>query len=200
MEFGSLRNGDVLVVVDVQQDFVSGSLPVPGGAQVIRPLNACIGAFHDAGLVVVATRDWHPANHLSFQEQGGPWPAHCVARTPGAAFAAGLKAAEGAWLVSKATSPHREAYSAFEGTDLDRRLQRLGAKRLVVGGLATDYCVLRTVLDARSRGYETFVLADAIRAVDAKPGDGENAEDEMIRAGAHFITTGEVLGEALFDG
>jgi nicotinamidase/pyrazinamidase len=200
MEFGSLQKGDVLVLVDVQQDFVTGSLAVPGGAQVIAPLNACIAAFRKAGLVVVATRDWHPPNHLSFREQGGPWPPHCVAGTPGAAFATGLKALEGAWLVSKATSPNREAYSGFEGTDLQRRLERLGARRLFVGGLATDYCVLRTVLDARKHGYETFVLTDAIRAVDAKPGDGDQAEDEMIRAGAHFITTGEILGEALFGG
>ncbi len=195
----ALRRGDVLVLVDVQEDFVSGSLAVPDGAGVIGPLNACVAAFHEAGLVVVATRDWHPATHQSFREQGGPWPAHCVAHTPGAAFARGLKLPEGTWLVSKATRPAREAYSGFEGTDLDARLKRLGARRLFVGGLATDYCVLRTVLDARSRGYETFVLTDAIRAVDAKPGDGDAAEDEMIRAGARFTTTAEVLGEEAFD-
>jgi nicotinamidase/pyrazinamidase len=200
MEVQALRKGDVLVIVDVQRDFVTGSLPVPGGAEVIPPLNACIAAFREAGLPVGASRDWHPPDHGSFLEHGGLWPAHCVAGTPGAAFAAGLNVPDGALIVSKATTPNREAYSAFEGTDLQRRLQGYGAKRLFVGGLATDYCVLRTVLDARARAYETFVLADAIRAVDANPGDGERAEDAMIGAGAHFVATGEVLGETLFDG
>lgn len=199
MSVAPLRKGDILLVVDVQEDFVSGSLAVPGGAEVIPPLNECIAAFHKAGLVVVATRDWHPPDHLSFREQGGPWPAHCVAGTPGAAFAARLKLPEGAWIASKATRAAREAYSGFEGTDLDRRLNRLGKVRLFVGGLATDYCVLRTVLDARTRGYETFVLADAIRAVNVKPGDGDEAEDDMIRAGAHFITTAELLGKSDLD-
>jgi len=200
MSVRPLRKGDILVVVDVQEDFVSGSLAVPGGAEVIPPLNDCIATFHKEGLVIVATRDWHPPDHMSFREQGGPWPVHCVAKTPGAAFAARLKLPEGTWIASKATKAAREAYSGFEGTDLDRRLNRLGKVRLFVGGLATDYCVLRTVLDARTRGYETWVLADAIRAVNAKPGDGDEAEDDMIRAGAHFITTAELLGKADLDG
>ncbi len=200
MSVAPLRKGDILLVVDVQEDFVSGSLAVPDGAEVIPPLNDCLAAFHKLGLVVVATRDWHPPDHVSFHEQGGPWPAHCVAKSPGAAFAARLKLPEGTWIASKATKAAREAYSGFEGTDLDRRLNRLGQVRLFVGGLATDYCVLRTVLDARTRGYETWVLADAIRAVNVKPGDGDEAEDDMIRAGAHFITTAELLGKADLDG
>jgi len=200
MSVAPLRKGDILLVVDVQEDFVSGSLAVPGGAEVIPPLNDCLAAFHKLGLVVVATRDWHPPDHVSFHEQGGPWPAHCVAKTAGAAFPARLKLPEGTWIASKATKASREAYSGFEGTDLDRRLNRLGPVRLFVGGLATDYCVLRTVLDARTRGYETWVLADAIRAVNVKPGDGDEAEDDMIRAGAHFITTAELLGKADLDG
>jgi nicotinamidase/pyrazinamidase len=187
MTASQLRQGDVLVIVDVQNDFVSGSLAVPGAREVIAPLNRYIAEFVRNGLRVVATRDWHPASHLSFHEQGGPWPAHCVAKTSGAAFAPGLHLPEGTWLVSKATSPSREAYSAFEHTDLQQRLKGFGAKRLFVGGLATDYCVLRTVLDAISRGYATFVLADAIRAVDANPGDGEHAEDAMQRDGAVFM-------------
>jgi nicotinamidase/pyrazinamidase len=193
---GALRRGDVLLIVDVQNDFVSGSLAVPGGGEVIAPLNAWIRAFEHLGLPVVATRDWHPGDHCSFVEQGGQWPPHCVGGTEGAAFAKALKLPAGTWLVSKATRPDREAYSGFEGTDLDRRLRQQQAKRLFVGGLATDYCVLRTVLDARSRGYETYVIADAIRAVNVKPGDGEQAQDEIIRAGASFVTLEDFLDEA----
>ena len=192
----NLAQGDVLVVVDVQNDFVTGSLAVPEAADVIAPLNRYIAAFAHKGLRVVATRDWHPADHQSFREQGGPWPAHCIAKSAGAAFAAGLRLPVGVWLVSKATQSGREAYSAFEGTDRERRLQRLNAKRLFVGGLATDYCVLRTVLDAIGHGYATFVLADAIRAVDVDPGDGERAEAEMRGAGAVFVRLEDFEAEA----
>lgn len=193
-----LGQGDVLVVVDVQNDFVTGSLAVPGAADIIVPLNRYIALFVRNGLRVVATRDWHPASHMSFRGQGGPWPSHCVAQTPGAAFAPGLHLPEGAWLVSKATSPSREAYSGFERTDLDQRLKGFGAKRLFIGGLATDYCVLRTVLDSLSRGYITFVLEDAIRAVDVDPGDGENAVAAMQRDGAAFVRYEELLEEEDF--
>jgi nicotinamidase/pyrazinamidase len=137
---------------------------------------------------------------MSFREQGGPWPAHCVAGTQGAKFATRLKLPDDVWLVTKATSAAREAYSGFEGTDLHARLQRLGAKRLFVGGLATDYCVLRTVIDARARDYATCVLADAIRAVDVNPGDGENAEEAMRNAGAVFVAYETLFPEAGFDG
>ena len=200
MGFGALRRGDVLVIVDVQADFVSGSLKVPGAAQVIAPLNACIAAFRRAGLPVVATRDWHPPEHRSFRRYGGLWPAHCVAGTDGADFAAGLELPGDAWIISKATIATLEAYSGFEGTDLDTRLKREGANRLFVGGLATDYCVLRTVLDARALGYETVILQDAIRAVNAGPGDGERALAGMRRAGAWFATTNEALGEPALHG
>jgi nicotinamidase/pyrazinamidase len=199
---GALRKGDVLVVVDVQNDFVTGSLAVPGGADVVAPLNAWIEAFERESLPVVATRDWHPANHSSFRDQGGPWPPHCVAGTQGAAFAPGLRLRlpTGTLLVSKATRPDRDAYSGFEGTDLNPRLKRLGVKRLFVGGLATDHCVLRTVVDARRNGYETFVLADAIRAVDVHPGDGDEAEAAMSRAGASFIRLDDLLVEPQLHG
>lgn len=197
---GALRKGDVLVVVDLQNDFVTGSLAVPGGAEVIAPLNAWIEAFEREALPVVATRDWHPANHCSFNDQGGPWPPHCVAGTQGARFAPGLRLPAGAWLVSKATRPDRDAYSGFEGTDFGRRLRRLRAKRLFVGGLATDYCVLRTVVDSCRHGYETFVLGDAIRAVDVHPGDGDEAEAAMIRAGASFVRLDDLFEEAPLHG
>jgi len=191
-----LQPGDALVVVDVQNDFVSGSLAVPGGAGVIGPLNRWIEAFEARDLPVIATRDWHPADHLSFRTRGGPWPAHCVAGTPGADFVPGLEMPAAALRVSKATHADRDAYSGFEGTALAEGLRRIGVHRLFVGGLATDYCVLRTVLDARRNGYATFLLADAIRAVNVHPGDGDAAIAEMLGAGAVAITLEDVEAEA----
>lgn len=194
---GALRKGDVLVVVDVQVDFVSGSLAIPGAAGVVEPLNAWIDAFVRNGLRIVATRDWHPANHSSFREQGGPWPAHCIAGTPGAAFAPGLKLPAETWIISKATQPDRDAYSGFEGTTLGDWLRHHHSARLFVGGLATDYCVLHTVLDACERGFGTFVLADAIAAVDARPGDGGRARAAMEQAGAAFVTLADIPAEVV---
>lgn len=196
-KFGmALRQGDALVIVDVQNDFVSGSLAVPHGDDVVAPLNRYIDAFVHARLPIVATRDWHPPDHQSFRERGGPWPRHCVAGTAGAAFVAELALPLTAWIVSKATDRAQEAYSGFAGTDLGPWLERAGVQRLFIGGLATDYCVLRTVLDARSRGYDTFVLADAIRAVDVKPGDGAAACEQMRQAGAAFVHFEDLVDEA----
>jgi nicotinamidase/pyrazinamidase len=192
---GGLQHGDVLLVVDMQSDFVSGALAVPDAAAVIAPLNRYIREFVQRDLRVVATRDWHPPHHMSFREEGGPWPPHCVAGTEGAAFTGRLKLPPNAWIVSKATHPSREASSAFEGTDLAARLTRLRARRLFVGGLATDCCVLRTVLGALGHGFETWVLADAIRPVEVNPGDGDRAEDEMQRAGAHFVCFEDLFPE-----
>ena len=184
----TLRPGDALIVVDVQNDFLpGGSLPVPGGDEIVPLLNDYIAAFERAGLPVFATRDWHPAEHCSFRGRGGPWPVHCVAGSAGAAFAPGLHLPPSAVVVSKGTAPERDAYSGFEGTDLDARLGTAGARRVFVGGLATDYCVLDTVKEAVARGYATVLLADAVRAVDVKPGDGRRAKVEMVRRGAASI-------------
>ncbi len=185
-----LQPGDALVIVDVQNDFLPGGrLAVPEGDAVVPPLNAWIRQFQQAGLPVVATRDWHPADHCSFQAQGGPWPPHCVAGSTGAEFAPGLKLPDDVIVVSKATTPDKDAYSGFEGTDLAERLRNLGVKRLFVGGLATDYCVLNTVLDALKNGFETWVITDAIRAVNVNPDDGDKALERMRQAGARFVTT-----------
>lgn len=184
--------GDALVIVDVQGDFVTGSLAVPGGAEVIAPLNRAAAAFAARGLPVIATRDWHPDDHAAFHEQGGPWPVHCVAGTPGADSADGLELPGGTTIVEKADTAAVDAYSAFQGTELAVDIRARGIRRLVVGGLATDYCVLNTVTDAIAEGFDVVVLDDAIRAVDVQPGDGDRAEDAMRRAGARFATTEDV--------
>ena len=182
----TLDQGDVLVVVDVQNDFLpGGSLAVPRGDEVVPVLNRYLAAFMHRGLPILATRDWHPPNHCSFQPYGGPWPPHCVAGSAGAAFAPALELPASTVLITlKGTQPEKDAYSAFDGTDLDARLRAHGVGRLFVGGLATDYCVLCTVEDGLKAGYAIVLLQDAIRAVNVRPGDGERAEAEMIRLGA----------------
>lgn len=180
-----LQAGDALLIIDVQRDFTpGGSLAVPDGDAVVAPLNAWISRFRAEGLPIFATFDWHPADHCSFREQGGPWPAHCVAGTCGAESAAGLALPIGVRRVAKATGRDTDAYSGFSGTDLDAQLQRGLVRRLFVGGLATDYCVFQSVLDARRLGYEVVLLQEAMRAVDVKPGDGERAVAAMLEAGA----------------
>jgi nicotinamidase/pyrazinamidase len=180
--------GDALLIVDVQQDFLpGGALGVPRGDEVVGALNRCIGLFHARDLPIVATRDWHPADHCSFKAQGGPWPVHCVADTGGAAFATGLALPRDATVISKATTAERDAYSGFQGTDLAQRLRAQSVRRVFVGGLATDYCVLHSALDAAEQGLEPVVLLDAIRAVEISPGDGDDAIRRMREAGARTI-------------
>lgn len=179
------RPGDALIIVDVQNDFLpGGSLAVPGGDAVIAPINRYAARFSKDAHPVFATRDWHPGNHCSFKANGGPWPPHCVAGSRGAEFAAGLEIPQTAAVISKATDPGRDAYSGFEGTDLQRQLRAKGIRRVFVAGLATDYCVLATVKDALAQGFQAVVLADAVRAVDVAPGDGERALREMRARGA----------------
>src|SRR3990167_7105549 len=138
-----LGAGDALLIVDVQSDFLpGGSLAVPRGDEVVAVLNGYLAAFRNSGLPVVATRDWHPPDHCSFRQQGGPWPPHCVAGSEGAGFAPQLQLPTDATVISKATAQQSDAYSGFEGTELDRLLRQSGVRRLFVGGLATDYCVL----------------------------------------------------------
>jgi nicotinamidase/pyrazinamidase len=186
-------SGDALLIIDVQNDFLpGGSLAVPQGDAVVPALNRCIELFAGKKLPVYASRDWHPADHCSFQAQGGPWPPHCLANTHGAAFAAKLELPADVVVISKADTPEVDAYSAFGDTDLDRRLKAAGIKRLFAGGLATDYCVLNTVRDALTLGYAVILLTDAIRAVDVKFGDGERALAEMRRLGAQFATSMEL--------
>lgn len=181
-----------LMLVDVQKDFLpGGSLAVPAGDAVVPVLGRYITLARVRGMPIFASRDWHPARHCSFREEGGVWPVHCVAGTPGAEFAPGLELPPGAVIINKATQTDVDAYSAFAGTDLAQRLHDLGIKRILVGGLATDYCVLNTVLDALKEGFEVLLLEDAIRAVNVRPGDGERAEMRMREAGATAIRIGD---------
>lgn len=187
------ESGDALLAIDVQNDFLpEGALAVPDGDAVVAPLNAYIERFQREGLPVFFTRDWHTPDHCSFRDRGGPWPPHCIAGSPGAGFAPGLHLPPGAIVVSKATTAEKDAYSGFQGTALDAELKRLGVGRVWVGGLATDYCVLNTVRDALALGYRVVLLADAIRAVDVKPGDGAAAEREMLGKGALPMTLAEL--------
>ncbi len=185
----TLKDRDALIVVDVQHDFLpGGSLGVPGGDRIIPVLNDYITLFASRNLPVIATRDWHPTDHCSFQAQGGPWPVHCVQETQGAAFPDALKLPGEVIVISKGTRPERDAYSGFEDTVLHERLQQMQVQRLFIGGLATDYCVQATVLDACALGYTVFLLADAVAAVNVHPGDGVRALDKMKVAGARLIS------------
>jgi len=185
--------GSALIIVDVQRDFMpGGALPVPKGDEVIPALNSYIEVFSKLGRPIIATRDWHPQDHVSFKPKG-PWPPHCVQGTPGAEFHPDLRLPEDAIIVSKATEPDKEAYSGFEGTDLAEGLRALRVRRLFIGGVATDYCVKATVLDGLRLGFEVFVLEDAIRGVDVNPGDSERAIREMLSAGAVLIRLEEVV-------
>jgi nicotinamidase/pyrazinamidase len=177
----------VLLLADLQVDFCpGGALGVPGGDEIIQTVNDYVRFFHRRRLPIVATRDWHPPNHCSFQEQGGPWPVHCLQTSRGAQFHPDLIVPPGTTIVSKATDPKKEAYSAFEGTTLEERLRDMSAETLYVSGLATDYCVKQTVLDACRLGFRVVVLEDAVRGIDATPGDCKRAIGEMRAAGAIF--------------
>ncbi len=190
----SPHSGDALLIVDVQRDFLpDGALGVPGGNVVVPVLNRYLGLFRNRP--VIFSRDWHPENHVSFRAQGGPWPAHCIAGSTGAAFAPGLEVPASALVISKATEPGINAYSAFDHTELADWLRLRSCSRLFVGGLATDYCVRASVLDALAEGFAVILLVDAIRAVDVQPSDGERAIRQMLDAGALAATLAQFGGE-----
>jgi nicotinamidase/pyrazinamidase len=174
-----------LVVVDVQNDFCpGGALAVPGGDSIIPVLNRAISAFRRSCLPLVFTRDWHPRNHCSFKEQGGIWPRHCVARTLGAGFHPRLEVPRGSIVVSKATKPDSEAYSGFQGTDLEKRLKKLGVEELYVCGLATDYCVKQTALDGLAAGFDVYVMTDCVKGVNLRKSDSSAALRLVMKRGA----------------
>lgn len=181
-----LGPADAVIAVDVQRDFCpGGALPVSHGDEIVPVLNAWMDAADAADATVVASRDWHPPGHVSFESRGGPWPPHCVQETPGAAFHDELRLPDDAMIVSKGEHPDFDQYSAFDRTDLAAILRRRGVKRLWIGGLAEDVCVRATVLDARREGFETHLLVDATRPVD--PAQGRAVLNEMRDAGAELV-------------
>ena len=186
-----LHSDDALLVVDCQNDFFpGGALAVPAGDVILPEINQLMAACDAAGGVVVLTRDWHPADHCSFQTEGGPWPAHCVRGTAGADFHPELQPPPVAMIVHKATSRDRDAYSGFDGTELAAQLRQRGVRRLVVVGLTLDYCVKATLLDGLEAGFEAVLVLDGTRAVNLEPGDGDAAVDAMRTAGAQIAERG----------
>jgi len=191
---GELREGDALLVTDIQNDFLpGGALGIEGADAVVPVLATYMQWFETRRLPIFLTRDWHPPEHCSFRRQGGPWPPHCIAGTPGSLPPQTFPSPASAVLIYKAIDRNQEAYSAFQGTALDRHLRAADVARLFIGGLATDYCVHHTVEDARSLGYEVYLLMDGIRAVNVQPGDGRRAADNMLRLGARPITLEELV-------
>jgi nicotinamidase/pyrazinamidase len=189
---------DALIVVDVQNDFCpGGSLAVPAGDEVAPVLTRYAARFAERGAPVFASRDWHPARTKHFAAWGGAWPPHCVQGTRGAEFHPALALPAGTEIVSKGMDPEADAYSAWEaqteaGKPFAEALASRGTRRVFVGGLATDYCVKATALDALRHGLEVFLLEDGSRAVEVTPGDGARALDEMTRAGARRLTLSEL--------
>ena len=174
---------EALIVVDVQNDFCpGGALAVPGGDEVVAEVNRLAAQAP----LVIATRDWHPPDHSSFEERGGAWPVHCVQGTPGAQLHPDLDI-EALAIVDKGESPEREGYSGFEDTELESLLREHGVRTVDVAGLALDYCVKATALDARAAGFDVVVHRDATRAVDVHPGDGERAVEELRAAGVKVV-------------
>ena len=191
-----LSEGDALLIVDVQHDFLpGGALAVPNGDEVVPVLAQLARYAEQNGVPIVASRDWHPENHCSFTAQGGPWPPHCIADSEGASLDEDLQLPADVHIVDKATRPDADAYSAFEETGLDTWLRRRDVKRVVIGGLATEYCVLNTARDARTHGFDVTLLTDAIRAIDSS--GGERAIDELRDLGADISESSAVLDDSL---
>ena len=192
-----------LVIVDFQNDFTpGGALPVPDGDKIATPVNE-LAAAHKT---VIATRDWHPPDHGSFEgvevdperwqgtDPPGIWPVHCVAGTEGAELHPFLDREQVDVVVDKGQDPNSQGYSGFQDSGLADVLRERGVDRLYVGGLATDYCVKHTALDAVREGFGVTVVTDAIRGVEVEPGDSERALKELEAAGARLATSGEILG------
>ena len=190
-----------LLIVDVQNDFCpGGALGVRGGDEIIPVLNEYADRFARAGLPVYASRDWHPRQTRHFREFGGPWPPHCVQNTPGAEFHKDVRFPADTRIVAKGTDPEDHGYSAFDAKDergrpLAESLRASGVQKLYIGGLATDYCVKETTLDALAEGMDVVVLTDAIRGIDVNPGDIGEAMQTMTSAGARMATLDTIKDE-----
>jgi nicotinamidase/pyrazinamidase len=179
-----------LIVVDVQRDFCEGgALAAADTLSLLEPLRDCIEAARRAGAVIVYTQDWHPANHGSFQTNGGPWPVHCVANSPGAQLMPPLQVGAKDVMIHKGVAAEGAGYSGFEATGLAERLKGLGVARVGVSGIATEYCVRATALDGLKAGFETTVLTDMIRAVQAH--ETAKVLNELGNAGVKKATASE---------
>jgi len=182
-----IRKGDALLVVDVQTDFCpGGALPIAGGDAILPRVNVLIEEAVRAGALIVASRDWHPPNHVSFTEQGGPWPRHCVQNEYGAAFHPNLRLPPSAKVITKGDRRDFDQYSAFDRTGLADDLRRHGAKRVWVCGLALDVCVRATALDSVAAGFPTLLVVAATAPVTAE--GGAIAQAELAQAGVQLLT------------
>lgn len=187
-----------LILVDLQNDFLEGgALGAPNSNSILSAVNRYVTLFEDEQLPIIATRDWHPPNHISFIMRGGKWPPHCIMGTHGAEFPKELKLPRQARIVSKASDPERDAYSGFDGTDLNEGLNSLNVRDLFICGIATEYCVKSTVMDALRNGFRTVLLVDAVAAINNS--DGEEAIREMQRNGCKLASlqdTVKLLGSS----
>lgn len=183
-----------LLIVDVQNDFCpGGALAVPEGDKIVLPLNKYIKIFLKHKLPIFASRDWHPKRTKHFKDFGGLWPKHCIQKTKGARFHPGLRLPKNTIILSKGMSPEKDSYSVFQAFDAEgnsflRVLRKMGITELYVAGLATDYCVKSTVLDALKHGFKVKLLIDAIKGVNLKPDDSQKAIEKMLKEGAKKVT------------
>jgi nicotinamidase/pyrazinamidase len=182
-----------LLIIDFQNDFTSGgALEVRRGDEIAEPVKRLAGEFDQ----IFATRDWHPPDHASFETEGGPWPVHCVQGTHGAELHPAMRDIEVEAIVDVGVERDDEGYSGFEKSKLADLLHARGIDEVAVVGLATDYCVRASAIDACREGFDTTVATDAIRAVEVEPGDGERALEDMRRAGARLTTSAEIAAAA----
>lgn len=189
-------NGHALLVIDLQLDFMpEGALAVKDGDKIIPVINKLVKLFSAKEDMIFFSRDWHPEKHCSFFENGGTWPEHCVRGSRGARFHPDVQIPETSKIISKATTESKDAYSAFEDTELAEELEKNNINTLYVCGLATDVCVRSTVLDGLELGLTIIVVSDAVKAVELEPGDGDRAIQEMNAAGAEIVESSMVIGQ-----
>ncbi|WP_085812889.1 isochorismatase family protein [Geoanaerobacter pelophilus] len=200
-----MQRRGALLVVDAQVDFCpGGALPVPRGDLVVQALNRYLDLFKQRSAPIFASRDWHPKKSKHFKESGGEWPAHCVQGTLGAEFHPALMLPGDTIVISKGMAPWDDGYSAMQGvtengTPFIMLLRRMELDRLYVGGLATDFCVRQTVLEALKAGFSVTLLTDAIGGVDLRPGDSDRAVAEMVHSGADVTTLASIGAAVVWD-
>jgi nicotinamidase/pyrazinamidase len=185
---------DALLIIDFQNDFTppDGALAVEGGGEIGEPIRRLAPRFD----VVAATRDWHPPDHASFETEGGPWPVHCVQGTHGAELHPAMEEVDVDFIVDVGRGREDQGYSGFEKSDLAEQLRERGVERVAVCGLATDYCVRASTIDACAEGFDVTVVEDAIRPVEVEPGDGARAIEQMKEAGAKVASSEQLLAGA----